>query len=164
MGRASVAVLDSRAQPLPADRRPNIEAGVQLKSLRRQLGYGRRLRPRRTLGLVALLVVGTWVILSFGRTITSLNDATARQAVLLSETSALTAQLQAGHRELDLVQTDSFQALQARAYGIGAPGEIAFSLESDAPAPLPITPLGAAGQQAQPQTPLDAWLRLLFGD
>jgi hypothetical protein len=153
MGRASVAVLDSRA-----------EAGAQLTSLRSQLGYGRRFRPGRTLGLIALLVVGVWVVVSFGRTITSLNDATDREAILQSETAALTAQLEAGHRELELVQTDAFQALQARAFGIGRPGEIAFSLESDAPSPEHITPLGSAGQQGAPQTPLDAWLRLLFGE
>ncbi len=165
MGRVAVGVFASRTLPLPAERRPNPEAEAQLTTLGRQLGYGRRFRPARShVGLIVLLVIAFWVVLGFARTITQLNAATERQVVLTVETTALTAQLDAGHRELELVQTDGFQALQARAFGIGAPGEIAFALESGAPAPVPVVPLGSDGPRSAPQTPLDAWLRLLFGD
>jgi hypothetical protein len=165
MARATVAALTSRALPLPAQRSAEPIAETPLTTLGRQLGYGRRFRPSRSLvGLIILVVIGFWMVLGFARTITQLNAATDRQVTLSAETAALAARVEAGHRELDLVQTDGFQALQARSFGIGAPGEIAFSLESGAPSPQPIIPLGSAGRAAQPQSPLDAWLRLLFGD
>lgn len=165
MARTGEAVLSSRTLPVPAQRRPNPEAEAQLTTLGQQLGYGRRFRPGRShLGLIVLLVIAFWVALGFARTITQLNAATERQVALTAETAALTAQLDAGHRELELVQTDGFQALQARAFGIGAPTEVAFALESGAPAAVPVVPLGSDGPGTEPQTPLDAWLRLLFGD
>jgi cell division protein FtsB len=137
---------------------------AQLTSLRSQLGYGRRFRPGRShIALIILIVVGSWVVLSFGRTITQLNAATERQAALTSETAALSARLDAGHREMELIQTDAFQGLQARSYGMGAPGEIAFSLDPDAPPPPALTPLGGDPNSGRAQTPLDAWLKLLFG-
>lgn len=160
-----MAVGTSRALLLPARGRPDPQPEAQLATLGRQLGYGRRFRPSRShVGLIILVVIGFWMVLGFARTITQLNAATEHQLTLSAETAALTAQVEAGHRELDLVQTDGFQALQARAFGIGAPGEVAFSLESGAPSPPPVIPLGSASVAAQPQTPLDAWLQLLFGD
>jgi hypothetical protein len=111
---------------------------------------------------LAIVVVGLWVVLSFGRTITALNSATDREQQLSDETAQLTEQLDASHRELEIVQTDGFQALQARAFGIGEPGEINFSLEPGAPSPAPVVPLGSERNEAAPHTPLDAWLRLLF--
>lgn len=165
MGRSAAAFADSRVLPAPAQRRQDAPVEGQSATQRKQLGFGRRLRPgRRQLGLIALLIVGAWVVFSFGRTITQLNAASERQAVVAGETAALAAQLAAGQREVELVDTDGFQALQARAFGIGAPGEIAFSLETGAPAATRLAPLGSSGPGAQPVTPLDAWLRLLFGD
>lgn len=165
MGTPAVAIAASRALPAPAQRRPDPQIEAQLATLQKQRGYGRRFRPgRRHLGIIVLLIVASWAVLSFGRTITQLNSASDRHAALTADTAELSAQLDAGHRELDLVQTDGFQALQARAFGIGAPGEISFSLESAAPAAPRVVPLGSVGPGAQPQTPLDAWLRLLFGD
>ena len=125
----------------------------------------RRLKLTRAHALaVVIVIVGLWVVLSFGRTITALNSATDREEQLVDETAALTAQIEASHRELALVQTEGFQALQARAFGIGKPTEVNFSLEPGAPSPEPVIPLGSEGNRAAPQTPLDAWLRLLFGD
>ncbi len=42
-----------------------------------------------------------------------------------------------------LVQTDAFQAMQARALGMGENGELVFALTADAPPPPQIVPLGA---------------------
>lgn len=125
----------------------------------------RRFRPTRAhVVAVVIAAAALWVILSFGRTITALNSATDREQQLTDETAALVDQLEASQRELALVQTDGFQALQARSFGIGKPGEISFSLEPGAPSPVPVAPLGSEGNRAPPQTPLDAWLRLLFDD
>lgn len=165
MARTAVADLTSGTLPLAAQRRPNPQAEAQLTDLGRQLGYGRRFRPGRShIGLIVVGVIAFWVVLGFARTMTQLNAATERRVALTAETTALTAQVDAAHRELELIQTDGFQALQARAFAIGAPGEIAFALESGAPSPAPVVPLGSEGAAAEPQTPLDAWLRLLFGD
>ena len=141
------------------------DAAAQLSSLRKQLGYNRKFRPGRNhIVLLAIIVIGAWVVVGFGRTITSMNAAVDRQAALTAENQTLNAQLTAGERELVLVQTDGFQALQARAFGIGRPGEIAFSLETDAPPAPEVVPLGSIGTAAESNAPLESWLRLLFGD
>ncbi|MGI8929045.1 MAG: hypothetical protein ACR2H0_06245 [Candidatus Limnocylindrales bacterium] len=160
-----MAVLTSRTPALAAQSGQQPHAEAQLTDLGRQLGYGRRFRPGRShIGLLVVIVVAFWVVLGFARTMTQLNAATERRVVLTAETTALTAQVDAAHRELVLIQTDGFQALQARAFAIGAPGEIAFALEAGAPSPVPVVPLGSEGAATDPQTPLDAWLKLLFGD
>lgn len=160
-----MASAPSRALPLPAHRTAGIEPdAIQLRSLRKQLGYGRRLRPNRSyVALLAVILVGCWVVLGFAETITQLNAATDRQTELSAETRALTDRLDAGHREVQLIQTDAFQALQARGFGVGAPGEVSFSVATDALPPR-VVPLGSTDAAAAPQTPLDAWLRMLFGN
>jgi hypothetical protein len=151
MPRAAVAVAGSNAE--------------QLSSLGEQLGYGRRLRPGRAqVGLILLAVLGIWVVFVFASVLGQLNEAATREQAISAETTTLQRRLDAGQRELVLVQTDAFQRIQARAYGLGAPGEVVFSLDAGAPSPPPITPLGAAPAAAKAQTPLDAWLRVLFGN
>jgi cell division protein FtsB len=138
---------------------------AQLTELRRQIGYGRGFRPTRSqVLLVGLLVVAFWLVLTFGRSLAQLNEASQREAAMTAETNALQAELDAGRRELTLIQTDAFQALQARALGYGTNGEIVFTLPVDAAAPEHIVPLGAAGAAQAKQTPLEAWLNLLFGE
>lgn len=120
-------------------------------------------RPWRThLVLLAAIVLAVWLVFVFGRALTELNEATERAAALRTETAALEARYEAGQRELELVQTDAFQQMQARAYGLGGPRERAFALEPDAPPPPPIAPLGGESP-ASGRTPLEVWLRLLFG-
>ena len=144
---------------------PDSDLGNRLDSLGRQIGYGRGLRPRRAQILaVVLIVLAFWLLVTFGRALGQLNDATQRQAAAATETSALQAQLESGRRELMLVQTDAFQGMQARALGMGSPGEQIFALTTDAPPPPVIVPLGNTGGEAAPQSPLAAWLELLFGN
>jgi hypothetical protein len=118
----------------------------------------------RQTAFVAILAVAFWLIFVFGTTLQQLNEATAREGQVKAETAALQQQLTDGQRELQLAQTDSFKQLQARGYGLGAPNEIAFSLEAGAPSPPTLAKLGAPPVAAQPETPLDAWLNLLFGN
>lgn len=102
----------------------------------------------------------------FANALGDVDRASSRQRAIAAETAQQQARLDADKRELALVQTDAFQRLQARAYGLGAPGEIVFSLPADAPSPASITPLGATDAKptaADVETPLDAWLGLLFG-
>ncbi|MEP7361296.1 MAG: hypothetical protein ABI744_06940 [Chloroflexota bacterium] len=141
------------------------ELGDQLDSLGRQIGYGRGLRPGRTqIVAVALVILGFWLLVTFGRALGQLNDATQREAAAAAETRTLQAQLESGRRELSLVQTDAFQALQARALGMGGPGERIFALTAGAPPPPAIVPLGADGSSTAKASPIEAWLELLFGN
>lgn len=143
----------------------NSELGSRLDSLGRQIGYGRRPRPGRTQVLAVLMVIlAVWLLFTFGKALTQLNDATQREAAAAAETRSLQAQLAAGRRELTLVQTDAFQAIQARALGMGGPGEKIFALTADAPPPPAIVPLGQSGSSSATKSPLDAWLELLFGN
>ncbi len=83
MGQPTVAVLESGAQPVASRRPSEEEVNDRLKTLSKQIGHGRRLRPGRShVALLIAVIVGFWVVLSFGRTITQLNAATDRQAAL----------------------------------------------------------------------------------
>src|SRR3954447_4111418 len=126
---------------------------------------GFRLR-RLHLVLIGLAIIGVWLVFVFSRALGDVDHATSRHQTVAEEASALQARLDADRRELVLVQTDAFQRLQARAYGLGAPGEVVFTLPQDAPSPPAIAPLGsgqAATTSVEDATPLDAWLRLIFG-
>lgn len=142
---------------------PDSELSGRLDSLGRQIGYGRGLRPGRAQLLVlAIVIVAFWLVLTFGRALGQLNDATQRQQTADADAAALQLQLEAGRRELALVQTDAFQRLQARALGMGEMGELIFTVTSDAPPPA-IVPLGQSASALVEKGPLDAWLELLFG-
>ena len=131
-------------------------AAVALDNRRVRLGRGH-------VALAVIAIVAVWLVFVFARALGDLDRATARQEQVRAETAVLEQRLAADRRELALVQTDAFQALQARGYGIGAPGELVFSLTPGAPSPEPLARLGSSGRVAGPQTPLDAWLELLFG-
>src|SRR5438105_980927 len=110
MPRAAVAVAVSsdasiRARPGAPD-----PAAERLSNLDKQIGYRRPVRPTRAhFGLLAIAVVGIWLVLAFGTVLQQINDATARQQVLSSEATTLQQRLDASRSELDLVQTDAFQ-------------------------------------------------------
>jgi hypothetical protein len=157
MPRAAVAV--ATAGDAVAGTRSRANPGLE------QVGPRRKLRPGRShflLLLVAALAV--WLVVVFGRALTDVNEATQRQQVLTAESQALTQRLEAGRHELELVQTDAFQRLQARSFGMGESGELVFSLQPGTPDAPPIARLGGTGAALSALSPLDAWLELLFGD
>lgn len=124
-------------------------------------------RPRRWHAvLIAIGIVAIWLVFVFARALGDVDHATATKQGIAAEAATLQARLDADHRELQLVQSDAFQRMQARAYGLGAPGEVVFSLPQDAPSPPPITPLGATttSDVGATESPLDAWLRIIFGN
>jgi len=118
------------------------------------------------LALTVLGIVAVWLVFVFAKALSDVDHATAIHQSIATETEALQQRLDADHREQQIVQTDAFQRMQARAYGMGATGEIVFTLPLDAPSPPPITPLGAAAAKSASETvsPLDAWLGILFGN
>jgi hypothetical protein len=150
--------------PSPAAPTPDTAIGGPAPAaVLRRSRYRGSLRPARSyLVVAAIVVIGIWLVLVFGRAVTELNEATERAAVLAAESAALEQRLEAGRRELELVQSDAFQQMQARSFGLGADGERAFALEPGAPPPDAVIPLGAESQSVA-QTPLESWLRLLFG-
>ncbi len=157
---AALANQDARAADGRPPRRDDLEK--QLADLNRQV-RPRNLRPGRThLVLVAIAIAAAWLVIVFANTLGEVDRATARREAVAAESAALEQQLAAERRELALVQTDGFQALQARAYGMGAPGERVFSLSAGAPSPEPIIPLGQQAPVSSASSPLDAWLELLF--
>jgi cell division protein FtsB len=125
----------------------------------------RRLRPTRLgIGVVVAIVVALWFVLAFARTMTQLNDATARTAVVRADNATLTQRLAAAQAEAALLQSDAYLRFAARSFGMGGPGERAFGLAPGAPAPAAIVPLGAAPTAKAPAASLDNWLSLLFGE
>jgi cell division protein FtsB len=128
----------------------------------------RSFRLRRIhLALIALAVVAIWLVFVFAKALSDVDHATAVHQSIAAETQALQARLDAVHKEQQIVQSDAFQRMQARSYGMGATGEIVFALPPNAPSPAPIAPLGVAAAKTasgDTATPLDAWLRILFGN
>lgn len=146
-----------------ASRTPPPESPPEGRRLPRRGGPRRSLRLARSyLLLAALVLLSAWLVLVFGRALSELNEANLRAAAVSAETAALDARLEAGQRELELVQGDAFQRMQARAYGMGLAGERAFALDADAPPPPQLEPLGGELPSVS-RTPFESWLRLLFG-
>jgi cell division protein FtsB len=120
---------------------------------------------RRIAFLVGALVVA-WVVVVFARQVGEASAATDRADAAAVENGRLTAEVAGLQRELGLVQTTPYIVQEARAYGLGSHGEVAFRLASDA-SPLPSDAPGSAatrvGTPSPPRSPLESWLTLLFG-
>lgn len=121
---------------------------------------------RRRVAFVLAAVVSAWIIVVFARQVSEAAAATGRADEAAVVNAALTADVAALQRELDLVQETAYIGQQARAHGLGTPDEVAFTLAHDAPA-LPADAPGSAtqalGAAQDGSSPLDTWLRLLFG-
>ena len=69
-------------------------------------------------------------------------------------------------QELTLIKQPAFVSQMARAYLLGSPREIPFSVDPSAPSPGANAP-GSAGIKPEvptsQQRPLDSWLQVLFG-
>lgn len=146
-----------RAAPAPHEPPPDVELEPPFKPPP-VVGLG-----RRQLAFAIGVVIVVWIVLVFARAVATSSAASARADQLRLETAARTARLRSEQAELITIQTPAFVRLEARAYGIGQPGERPFALNLGAPAPSAVVPLGAAPAAARPPTPLDAWLTLLFG-
>jgi hypothetical protein len=117
---------------------------------------------RRHLAFSVGALVVVWIVLVFARAVSDSAAIDDEAAGVRADNANLAARLAASERELDLVQRPSFVALEARGYGLGAPGERVFSIAGSA-TPAPLRVLGADAAGSRRQTPLDAWLDLLFG-
>ena len=121
---------------------------------------------RRRIALLLAAVVAAWVIVLFARQVGEASDASTRAAEMRLANARLAADVMALERELELIQRQAYIEQQTREYRLGESREIPFILAQDAP-PLGEDAPGAAGSRlgadAVAPTPLDGWLRLLFG-
>jgi hypothetical protein len=133
------------------------------KPLTRPKGIRSAHVERRTVLLIVAVVVSFWVVATFARALTEANALAARQVAEQQVNDALQRRVDAGKAELAYVASTPFFEFAARGQGMGTSAEHAFALTSPAPSPKAITPLGGTPAPAQASTPLDDWLRLLFG-
>jgi cell division protein FtsB len=121
---------------------------------------------RRRVAILASTMLAAWIVIAFARQVGEVSAASARAQDIASANAALRIEVGALERELDLIARQRYIEQQGRAYGLGGPREIAFTLEKDAPA-LPDDAPGSAalrvGAQSEHVTPLERWLTVLFG-
>ena len=116
-------------------------------------------------GVVAF-VLAAWVVIVFARQVSAAAAASTRATDIAAANVAMSHQVAALDRELDLIGRPRYVQQQARGYGLGGSHEIAFTLAPDAPA-LPADAPGSAavrlGADHHDASPLDRWLTVLFG-
>lgn len=118
--------------------------------------------------LAGVIVAGLaiWVVLMFARQVNEAAAASARVDGLVQGNLEARARVSALDRERDLIARQRYLEQQARAYGLGLPREIAFTLDPAAP-PLPEDAPGSASERLGAADtgidPLERWLTLLFG-
>src|SRR5829696_7644856 len=156
-------------QPLPpADAHESDDAHPAVQ--RRAVGLDLSSVPiggitRRRLAFVAGSLVTAWILIVFARQVGEASTANTRVAETRDANTALAGRVAALEREHELIQRQKWILQQARAYGLGAAGEVPFAV-GDA-GPLPADAPGSAavrlGAVTEQTTPLEAWLSLLFG-
>lgn len=121
---------------------------------------------RRRVAFLLGALVTAWVILLFARQVGQASEASARADAMRASNAALGVSVAALQSELALIGRPEFIEQQARAYRLGAPREIPFTIEDGAPALPPDAPGSTGvrlGATAERPSPLQQWLRLLFG-
>jgi cell division protein FtsB len=121
---------------------------------------------RRRIALLLGAVVAAWVVLLFAHQVGQASEATARVEAIQRENAVRQATVAALEGELALVGQRAYVAQQARQYRLGVADEIPFVLAPDAPT-LPVDAPGSIGMKlgrpTDASSPLESWLRLLFG-
>ena len=121
---------------------------------------------RRRVGWAAAGLFAVWILIVFARQAGDAAAAAGRAVQLANDNAALAAEVESLQNEVDLIVRPNYVALRARAYGLGAPNEIPFTLDPSVPAPVDGAPGSASvrlGAETARQTPLESWLSLLFG-
>jgi cell division protein FtsB len=121
---------------------------------------------RRRVGWVAAALLSAWIVVVFARQAGDAASAASRADQIERDNAALSAEVASLERELDIIERPAYIAQQARAYRVGSPKEIPFTLDSSVPDPGPNAPGSASlrvGAHDERPTPLESWLSLLFG-
>ena len=158
---ASSLPVEESATPAPG--RPREGRAAASPSL---AGFGVVGFSRRRVAWTALVALAAWVVIAFATQAASAAQATAEVADARARNAAAVAETDALRRELELVTQERWITQQARAYSLGSSKERPFALAPDAPSLPPDAPGSPArriGAVADQQTPLEAWLEVLFG-
>lgn len=121
---------------------------------------------RRRLGGIIAGALAAWIVLMFARQVNEAAAASDRVDGLIQANLEARSRVSALDRERDLIARQRYLEQQARAFGLGLPREIAFTLDPAAPA-LPDDAPGSAserlGATGDGIDPLERWLTVLFG-
>jgi len=121
---------------------------------------------RRRVITAAGVLMATLLALTFARQVGEATAASNRAAELRAGNDILRAEVARLTDDLSHVQDPRFIGIEGRAFGLGGPREIPFALAAGAP-PLAADAPGSAavrlGADPPHESPLDAWLDVLFG-
>lgn len=120
---------------------------------------------RRRMAIVLGALLFGWIIIVFARQVSEASTATGRAEAMVAANAQQLAANAGLERELAQIQQERFVLQQARGFGLGAAKEVAFTLDSGAPALDTHAPGSAALRVGAPTSvsPLERWLTLLFG-
>jgi len=121
---------------------------------------------RRRVRWVSATLVAVWIVVLFARQVGDAQAAANRATQLANDNAALADEVAALQKELDLIVKPEYVGIEARGKRFGSPREIPFTLDPSVPDPVDGAPGSASvrlGAPADRQTPLEAWLSLLFG-
>jgi hypothetical protein len=121
---------------------------------------------RRRVVTAAGFIVASLLALSFARQVGEATAATTRASELRAGNAALRDEVARLESDLHRVQDQRFILQEGRAFGLGGKGEVPFALAPGAASLAADAPGSEAvrlGAEPRPQSPLDAWLEVLFG-
>lgn len=121
---------------------------------------------RRRMLITAIVLAVGWLAIAAIRQVGDVTAASARANALEASNAQLAAHVQDLDGELQLIQRQAFIVQQARAYQLGGPKEVPFTLQQPAPSLGPDAPGSASvriGVAGTARTPLESWLTVLFG-
>ena len=121
-------------------------------------------RRRIALGMGA--VVAAWVVLLFAHQVGQASEASAKAQAMRTTNAGLQTDVTALQAELALIQRQAYVEQQARSYRLGTAHEIPFTLADNAPSLAPDAPGSAGvrlGATSEKPSPLQQWIKLLFG-
>ena len=121
---------------------------------------------KRRVGWVAAGLLAVWIVVVFARQVGDATTATNRATDMAAANAALTAEVEALQNEVALIVRPEYVGQQARGHGLGTSREIPFTLDPTVAPPVDGAPGSASvrlGSIEERETPLEAWLSLLFG-
>ena len=129
--------------------------------------------PRPSLGLsrrrVAVIFAGLiclWLVGVFARQVGEAAAASDQADAMRARNAAVVREIDSLQAELKTIQQPGFIDSAARGYLLGSVREVPFTIDPSAPSLAPDAP-GSTGIRVEPpkttESPLDAWLKALFG-
>jgi cell division protein FtsB len=121
---------------------------------------------RRRLALLVGGLFALWLVGIFARQVGEASSAASQADQMRVRNAAMERDVASLEQELKLIKQPAFVAEMARAYLLGSPREIPFTLDPKAP-PLSANAPGSVGIKpevvVQQGSPLESWLQALFG-